>query len=181
MSQVPAASDLVEALQELRTRAKTLLESSSKSYARWYDRKRSDKEFKKGDWVLLSTKNLPQRRPSRKIADKFIGPYRVTKVMDSKLACQLELPFHMKQHNVFSVSSLEPYRGEHAETAQRRDEVDDMEVTYEVEAILRHRETPDGREFLIRWKGYSDEDDSWEPLGHLDDGEMLKSYLASID
>ena len=178
---VPAANNRVDAMNEMRTRAKTLLVSSSRSYAKWYDRKRSDTEFKVGDWVLLSTKNLPQRRPSRKLADKYIGPYRISRVMDSKMACELELPSHMKQHNVFSISSLEPYQGEgDPQETDRRDEVDEMDVTYEVEAILRHKETPDGMEFLIRWKGYGDEDDSWEPRENLNEGDMLKSYLASI-
>ncbi|KAL5022224.1 hypothetical protein ScPMuIL_001379 [Solemya velum] len=44
---------------------------------------------------------------------------------------------------------------------------------YEVERILAHRDN-DGRfEYLIRWKGFSSEWDTWEPVENLDDCENL--------
>lgn len=183
VSAVPAADDRVRALLEGRTHARELLRKSNETYARWYDRKRTDQSFQVGDWVLLSTKNLKQRRPSRKLSDRYIGPYQVTRVMSSGLAFELDLPPSLKQHNVFPISSLEPFHGtdESARSARRRDDVDETDVAFEVDAILNHRGPPDDREFLIHWKGYPSDEDSWEPLSSLDDGPLLRQYLAHME
>ena len=52
---------------------------------------------------------------------------------------------------------------------------------FEVESILSRRVRKFGRgsrvEYLIRWKGYPPEEDTWEPLSNLTHcQEMLKSF-----
>jgi hypothetical protein len=62
----------------------------------------------------------------------------------------------------------------------------DGEPLYEVERIVDHREVRKGRgkrmEFLIRWSGYSEADDSWEPRQMLDHSiilrQMIREYKA---
>ena len=46
---------------------------------------------------------------------------------------------------------------------------------YEVEAILRHRGKHSCHTFLIRWKGYSTAEDTWEPERNLDNTQPLIS------
>ena len=178
----PAADDRLKALLEARTRARDILQKSAHAYQHWYNAKRTNKAFAEGDWVLLSTKHLRQRRPSHKIADRYIGPYKITRVMDSQLAYELALPRTMRQHNVFPITSLEPYQGseEDALAVPRRDDVDESDVAYEVESILAHRGPPNNRRFLVHWKGYPSEEDTWEPLSHLNDGPQLREYLVRM-
>lgn len=52
---------------------------------------------------------------------------------------------------------------------------------YEVEKILDHRSKKDGKIFLIRWKGYDSEDDTWEKEADLSCRQLLTQYFASID
>ncbi|KAM7283228.1 chromodomain Y-like protein [Ixodes scapularis] len=56
---------------------------------------------------------------------------------------------------------------------------------YEVERILNHRRKRSGRnekqEYLIRWKGFGPEEDTWEPEKNLTGcEELLREYLASL-
>ena len=49
----------------------------------------------------------------------------------------------------------------------------DGEEEYEVEAVLGHRGRPSHHTFLIRWKGYSVAEDTWEPKQNLGNAQSL--------
>jgi hypothetical protein len=52
------------------------------------------------------------------------------------------------------------------------------EAEYEVEAIMGHRFCGKGRklQYLIRWKGYSAADDTWESEGQVFAPQLLDAY-----
>ncbi|XP_030056144.1 M-phase phosphoprotein 8 isoform X2 [Microcaecilia unicolor] len=56
-----------------------------------------------------------------------------------------------------------------AEPADSEQDVDDEEDVYEVEKIIDFK--TEGNEILyrVRWKGYTSDDDTWEPEAHLED------------
>lgn len=109
-----------------------------------------------GDTILLSTKNLNQRRPSKKLAYKYLGPYTITKVIgDHKLAYRLQLPATIRIHDIFPISLLEPYHlreGQQLEDVQQELEVapKSEEPVYEVEEIVAHRGPRRNRQYKIR-------------------------------
>jgi len=37
----------------------------------------------------------------------------------------------------------------------------------QISEILGERKSRRGKEYLVRWKGFGDEQDSWEPFKHL--------------
>ena len=55
------------------------------------------------------------------------------------------------------------------------------DMSYEIEKIINHRDTSNGREYLIKWKNYPDEDNSWEPESNLDDFEIVHRYQKQIE
>jgi transposase InsO family protein len=56
----------------------------------------------------------------------------------------------------------------------------DDDVHYVVEKILDHRGSTGAREYLVKWKGYSSEHNSWEPHDSFDSGVMIDAYTKSI-
>ena len=73
------------------------------------NRKRSDiNKYKVGDLVMLSTKDLKYQivgRRTEKLTKRFVGPYKVKKVVSSN-AVELELPSTVKIHPVVNVSRI---------------------------------------------------------------------------
>ena len=72
---------------------------------RYADRGRKETEkWKKGDRVLLSTKNLVfKERPSKKLTERYMGPYAIEEVVSSNTV-KLQLPSSMRIHLVVNVS-----------------------------------------------------------------------------
>ena len=54
----------------------------------------------------------------------------------------------------------------------------DKEGEYEIEKILGHRRRKDGkRVYLVKWKGYTYEESTWEPAAHFK-SQTLQAYHA---
>lgn len=53
---------------------------------------------------------------------------------------------------------------------------DDSEETYEVEHLLKHKKTKCGIQYLVRWKGFSSDDDLWVKESNLQCPKILKAY-----
>jgi len=52
---------------------------------------------------------------------------------------------------------------------------------WEVEKILDSRQKHRKNKYLVKWKGYTQGDDTWEPEDNLqNEGEKLQEYLQSI-
>jgi len=94
---------------------KAALEKAQEKMRKYVDRKRSDiEEYKVGDLVILSTKDLKYQmvgRRTEKLTERFVGPYKIKKVVLSNVV-ELELPTTIKIHPVVNVSRIRRYVGQ---------------------------------------------------------------------
>ena len=68
--------------------------------------RRKSEDWKKGDRVLLSTKDLVfKERLVRKLVDQFVGPYTIEEVVSTNTV-KLQLPTLMKIHLAVNVSQI---------------------------------------------------------------------------
>src|SRR3978361_2145987 len=89
---------------------KKTLERTRERMGRYYDKKSKEApKMKIGDLMMLNSKNLRTRRPSRKLDHTIHGPFEIEKLL-SPTAVRLKLPKRWRIHNVFHISLLEPYR-----------------------------------------------------------------------
>jgi hypothetical protein len=151
-----------------------------KSYA---DTKRRAHEFHEGDLVLLATTNLHFKTGVRKLHPKYIGPFKILRMIGTN-AVELQLPSaYSRIHPVFHVSLLQTYKeGGSFKPLPPPPEVVDGEPFYKVERILGHRTKYVGKskralhEYLLQWVGYDSSHNSWEPAANLSK-DLLKDYL----
>ena len=126
--------------------------------------RRQAPEYKVGDKVWLSTKNLNVDRPSCKLTERQLGPYEIVKIISSN-AVKLKLTASFKIHNVINVSCVRPYRPPVAGQSIIPPEPVTVEGTpeYEVEEIMDSQLKRDKLEFLVKWSGYTDDYNTWKP------------------
>jgi hypothetical protein len=130
--------------------------------------------FTQGQKVWLEGTNLKLTHPMTKLAPRRYGPFQIMHIL-SPVVYQLTLPPQWKQkhiHDVFHASLLTPYHEttEHGPNFPAPPpDVIEGETEYEVERILDSHRVGRGcrLEYLVRWKGYSKADDSWEPWQNI--------------
>lgn len=153
---------------------------SQATQADYADRHRNPApQFRVGDLVFVSTKNWKTARPTKKLDDKWAGPYPVTAVLEG--ACRLELPPTIRVANTFHTSLLrpaanDPLPGQNPPPpppveVEREDGVVDKEYVVE-EVIDSEWRTPRGRAprggkqkqlwYKIKWQGYGLDEATWQ-------------------
>jgi len=149
------AEKFVERMKEVQKEAKAALAKAQENMKRYADKHRSEAvEYKVGDLVLLSTKDLKWQmvgRRSEKLTERFVGPYKVKKIISAN-AVELDLPSTIKIHPVVNVSRIRKYTsqvdGQRKETP--KPVIIEGEEEWEVERILNKRKVRGKDKYLVR-------------------------------
>jgi len=105
----------VTKMKEIQKEAKAALGKVQEEMKKYADRKRGEvNKYKVEDLVMLSTKDLKYQmagRRTEKLMERFVGPYRIKKIILSN-AVELELPSIVKIHLVVNISRIQRYVGQ---------------------------------------------------------------------
>jgi len=172
------AGKFVEKMKKIQEEAKAVLGKAQEKMKKFANRKRGKgEEYRVGDLVLLSTKDLKWQmkgRRSEKLTEYFIGPYKVKGIVSSN-AIELELPKTIKIHPVVNVSRVRLYQPQvkSQKKIPPKPVIIEGEEEFEVEKILNKRVVWGKEKFLVRWKGYTVEEDMWENRENLGNTKEL--------
>jgi hypothetical protein len=106
------------------------------------------------------------------------GPFPIICVI-SHTSYQLKLPPQLKIHNVFHATLLTPYKETPLNGKQYQEptpELIDGQPKWEVETILHVRRRHNQLQYLVRWKGFSEAHDSWEPAKDVHAELLVKDF-----
>jgi len=153
------------------------LAKAIKRQKEYYDKNHTPKRFAVGDQVILRVKNLRSIRPSPKLNNKFAGPFLVTDVIGTQAYRVKMSPRYRAIHPVFHVSLLEPYHSREGEEPPPHPIIVEGEEEWLVEAIRADRTRRGKKQFLVKWEGYGEDENTWEPVGHLENAsDALAEY-----
>jgi len=167
---VESAMEFIERMKKVHEEAGAALKKTQEEMKRYVDRSRKETErWKKGDRVLLNTKDLVfKERPVQKLMERYVGLYAIEKVVSMNIV-KLRLPSSMRIHLVVNVSQIVRYK-EQIE-GQKKEEGKPVEVEgieeWEVEKILNKKKIRGIEKYLVWWKGFTAEGDTWERKENL--------------
>ncbi len=160
------ASATAERIQKTHHQLRDNLKKSQDQMISYQNKKKKNgPQLERGDKVYLLTKNLRTQRPSKKLDHVKVGPFLIA-AQRGPVNYELELPPDAKIHPVFHVKYLEPADPSTPVQTTFNYETEE-EDTFVVERIIRHRQVNANKEYLIKWKGYPNSENTWEPEEHL--------------
>ena len=172
------AEKFIEKIKKIQEEAKVALGKAQADMEKYTDRKRSDmEEYKVGDLVMLSTKDLKYqmvRRRTEKLMEKFVQPYKVKKIVLTN-AVELELLSIIKIHLVVNISRICRYVGqvEGQKKEQPAPVIIEGKEEWEVERILNKQRVRGKDKYLVCWKGFTVELDTWEERENLKNAQEV--------
>jgi hypothetical protein len=159
-------------MKEVRAEAKSALVIAAETMKRFYDRSRGvSRSYNIGDKVWLEGRNVVSLRPTKKLDDKRYGPFVILERV-GKSAYKLDLPSTWRQiHPTFNEVLLTPFIEPTFSHQSKPPPPPAINVEghpeYEVAEILQVRRRGRGLQYLVHWKGYTHEEDTWEPRKNL--------------
>jgi len=113
-------------------------------------------------------------RRTEKLMERFVGPYKIKKIVSSN-AVELELSSTIKIHPAVNVSRIHRYVGQ--VEGQRKEQPAPVtikeEEEWEVEHILNKRKIKGKDKYLVCWKGFMAESDTWEGRENLKNAKKV--------
>ncbi|ESK82815.1 hypothetical protein Moror_12271 [Moniliophthora roreri MCA 2997] len=158
---IPSVETRLSELKKLREETYSLMELAQRKIEG--TAKHIHMPFTIGQKVWLEGKNLNFGYPSKKLAPKREGPFRIEAVL-GPVMYKLALPEQWKVHPIFHASLLSPYKQNKVHGKNFLKPLPDLiegQEEHEVEAIIGHSPKRKPQRFLVSWKGYPSAENKW--------------------
>jgi transposase InsO family protein len=180
-SRLESVNEFTERMRNTLEEAKAALAKSKDDMTRYYNQRRSTApEYKPGDKVYLDASDIQTTRPSKKLSHKRLGPFKIEKKVGNS-AYRLRLPPSMSRlHPVFNVVKLTPAPDD--PIPGRRipppppPEIIDGEEEWVVEEILDSKVINRKLRYLVKWKDFGIEHNSWEPWDNVHAPDLVADF-----
>jgi len=180
-SSLETVNEFTERMRTAIEEAKSVIRKAQDDMKRYYDRRRTPAPvFNPGDKVFLNASDIWTMPPSQKLSHRRLGPFIVERRI-GPMAYRLKLPHWMKQlHPVFNVVKLTPAPDNPIPGQKTTDHplpiIINREAEWEVEEILNSRWHRRRFQYLVKWKGYGREHNSWESASEVFAPELTAEF-----
>jgi len=128
---------------------------------------------------MINGRNIWRKHWCKKLEDKMLRPFEVVSVGSNLRYCKLKLPDSWKIHSVFTINLLERSKGRDPKKQVIEIEADGND--WVMESIIASGPSdnyPWHHVFLVKWKDFSHEENTWEMFDNVAEGNLksLKDY-----
>jgi len=186
-------SDWLQTRSEIRDAARDALIFAQAKISIHFDKKHKPLTLKPGDKAFISLAgsmetgyHLPNTI-SHKLSPQRVGPFKVLHAV-GRLAYELAIPKSWKIHPTISVAHLEPYKEDTYKRLEApplpdliTDDTGEEHEEWEAEEVLSQRYNKKRKrdEWLVKWKNYGPESNTWEPSENLVNApELLEDFRS---
>jgi hypothetical protein len=174
-----------EVLEELGETLKVVqinLQKAQERQKKYADIKRKEEEYAVGDRVLLDTSDIHFTTGTKKLLDRFIGPYKIIERI-GKVAYKLDLPIKFRLHPVFHIAKLR--KALESDDFPGREQLDrpdpvlklDGEDAWYVDRVINKRKRGNKIQYLVVGEGYPEWEATWEDSSRLKEArEAIEAY-----
>jgi len=180
-SSLETVNEFTRRMKSTIEEAKSAIRKAQEDMAQYYNRRRSPTlVFKPGDQVYLDVSDIKMTCPSPKLSHHRLGPFEVERQVGQSAYC-LKLPHGIRLlHPVFNIVKLsatseDPIPGRKLQ-ALPPPIVVDREPEWEVEEILDSHWHQRRFQFLIKWKDFGREHNSWEVASDVKALDLVMKY-----
>lgn len=167
-----AVETILTDLRETLVTVQSNLTKAQEYQKKYADQHRRHDTFKLNDRVLLDTSDITFTTGSKKLLDKYIGPYKIIEVI-SDVAYKLDLPIKFRLHPVFHISKLK--RAVETDKFPDRKQLNrptpvmklDGKDAWYVERIIGKRIRAKKVQYLVKWEDYPEWESTWEPIQNV--------------
>ena len=130
--------------------------------------------------------NILAEHAAKKLGPKWLGPFKVLKVKGNGNALTLNLPAECQAHSTVNVS--------HVKECQYSEEFPDRCVQpppqpirreqgefWKIEAFRKHRRYRGQLQYLVKWEGFGEEDNTWEPATRLEKDMTATLFAECVE
>ncbi|CAJ0946080.1 unnamed protein product [Ranitomeya imitator] len=173
-SAVPEEESFSGNLDRIWTNVRHNLKEANRRSKKYFDKKRREALFAVGDVVWLSSRNLRLKIPSKKLRPKYVGPFKDVQVLNLA-AVRLDIPLSWRINSVFLLSLLKKVDTPDKEPMTTVPPVDE-DGEFEISRILDSRWHRGSLQYLVSWKGFGPEDNSWVKAEDVSASRLIKAF-----
>ncbi len=106
--EVSAAKECIEMLQDVQNTLMKWWQNAIDAQTKYYNWKHKFKFFNVNDLIMLSAKNLKQKKSSKKLSNKMIKFFHIQELINRQMY-HLDLSIIYRVHSIFHVFLLKSY------------------------------------------------------------------------
>jgi hypothetical protein len=168
---------IINQFKKIRMEVKEHDIRAKEQYWKTINKNQKAHSYKEGDMVWLYAKSRVKGK-NPKLMKRWHGPFYIVRFNSQDMVI-LKSQDNRLLKNAIHISRLKKYLSKIVPEESIKLDDDDLELQeeYEVEKILDIRINRGKRQYKVKWKGYGENENTWEPIENLEHcKEMIEKY-----